>query len=62
MKFRKCPFCKKKPKTGFPSMMYLETFGKWSFTHHCSDKLMVHISADSKEQIEKIWNGGAKNE
>ena len=56
MRMKKCPFCGKEVKASFPSLMWLEKQKMWSFMHHCNDFASVIISADSKEEIEEIWD------
>ena len=53
---RVCPFCKKMPHFGMPELLQLSD-GKWSFYHHCSDKLGILITADTKEEVLCIWEG-----
>jgi hypothetical protein len=52
---RKCPFCGAEVKFENPYLLYLEQLNKWCLMHHCNDKKMVMITADSKEDVIAEW-------
>lgn len=53
---RKCPFCKKEALYHGLGFIQLED-GRWNFMHHCDLSSNVMITADTKEEIIKIWDG-----
>lgn len=62
---KRCPFCGKEIREGFPTVSYIEAHDVWLVSHYCdheNDDLGVCISVYGKTREEAIerWNHRAE--